>query len=111
MNPMNHLDQVNYIAQLADLKQALYHNSLLTSALIELLVEKEILAARDIATLSAQLDASFTPQPIDAPFAHQLMDSIRTPPLTDASFTHQPIAHLRTSLPVDAFHTHQPSDP
>ncbi|SFL97909.1 hypothetical protein SAMN03159341_11348 [Paenibacillus sp. 1_12] len=66
MNRINqHLDQVNWIAQLADLKHAHYHNSLLVTALIELLVEKGIMTARDIAVMSAELDASFTPRPAD----------------------------------------------
>ncbi|MCR8634847.1 hypothetical protein [Paenibacillus radicis (ex Xue et al. 2023)] len=59
----NHLEQVDLIAKLADLKNAHYQNSLLVSALIELLVEKEIITAQDIASMSAQLDASFSPTP------------------------------------------------
>jgi hypothetical protein len=66
MNRVNHhLDQVNWIAQLADLKNAHYQNALLVSALIELLVEKGIITARDINTMSAQLDTALTPHPID----------------------------------------------
>jgi hypothetical protein len=61
----HHLDQINWIAQLADLKQAHYHNSLLVSALIELLVEKGIMTAHDIAVMSAQLDTALTPHPVD----------------------------------------------
>jgi hypothetical protein len=66
MNRINHhLDQVNWIAQLADLKQAHYENALLISALIELLVEKGIITARDITSISEQLDTALTPRPID----------------------------------------------
>jgi hypothetical protein len=88
MNRMNHLDQVNWIAQLADLKQAHYHNSLLVNALIELLVEKGIMTAHDIATMSAQLDASLTPHPIDASLTHPV----------DTSRLHQPI-DVPSSIP------------
>jgi hypothetical protein len=62
----NHLEQVDLIGKLADLKAAHYQNALLVSALIELLVEKEIITAQDIASMSAQLDASFTPTPHQA---------------------------------------------
>jgi hypothetical protein len=61
----SHLDEVNWIAKLADLKHAHYENTLLVNALIELLVEKEIITARDITTMSAQLDLALTPHPID----------------------------------------------
>lgn len=60
----NHLEQVDFIAQLADLKNAHYQNALLVSALIEVLVEKGIITARDIAAMSAHLDAAYTPEPM-----------------------------------------------
>ncbi|MBE1443868.1 hypothetical protein [Paenibacillus sp. OAS669] len=58
----NHLEQVDLIAKVADLKQAHYQNALLVSALIELLVEKGIITAKDIAVMSSQLDAAYTPE-------------------------------------------------
>ncbi|MDF2960339.1 MAG: hypothetical protein K0S39_2074 [Paenibacillus sp.] len=62
----NHLEQVDLIGKLADLKTAHYQNALLVSALIELLVEKEIITAQDIASMSAHLDASYAPTPHQA---------------------------------------------
>ncbi|WP_282938633.1 hypothetical protein [Paenibacillus sp. RC67] len=59
----NHLEQVDLIAKVADLKNAHYQNALLVSALIEVLVEKGIITAQDIASMSKQLDAAFTPEP------------------------------------------------
>lgn len=57
----NHLEQVDWIAKLADLKHAHYQNALLVSALIEVLVEKSIITANDIAAMSARLDEAYTP--------------------------------------------------
>jgi len=57
----NHLEQVDLIGKLAELKNAHYQNGLLVSALIEVLVEKGIITAQDIALMSSQLDAAFTP--------------------------------------------------
>jgi transcriptional regulator CtsR len=62
----NHLEQVDLIGKLADLKNAHYHNALLVSTIIELLVEKEIITAKDIAVMSARLDASYSPNPHQA---------------------------------------------
>jgi len=57
----NHLEQIDLIGKLADLKNAHYQNALMVSALIEVLVEKGIITAEDIATMSSSLDAAFTP--------------------------------------------------
>jgi hypothetical protein len=59
----NHLEQIDLIGKLADLKNANYHNALLVSTIIELLVEKGIITASDIATMSARLDAAYAPIP------------------------------------------------
>ncbi|WP_249860285.1 nitrile hydratase subunit alpha [Paenibacillus konkukensis] len=56
------MEQVDWIGKLADLKLAHYQNSLIVSALIEVLVEKGIITAQDIAAMSEQLDAAFTPE-------------------------------------------------
>ncbi|PZE19056.1 hypothetical protein [Paenibacillus xerothermodurans] len=63
MNPIpTHLQQIDLIGKLADLKHAHYQSALLVSTIIELLVEKGIITAQDIASVSAKLDASYTPQ-------------------------------------------------
>ncbi|WP_207953099.1 hypothetical protein [Paenibacillus agricola] len=101
MNRMNHLDQVNWIAQLADLKHTHYHNSLLLSALIELLVEKGIMTAQDIAIMSAQLDASLTPH---------VFDAMHSPQSDDASHSSQPIDAMYAQHSVEASLSSQPID-
>jgi hypothetical protein len=49
-------DQVNMIAQLADLKEAQYRNTLALSALIEILVEKGVLAPEDFHRKAAAME-------------------------------------------------------
>lgn len=49
-------DQVNAIAQIADLKEANYRNTLALSALIELLVEKGILTPDDFHRKAAGME-------------------------------------------------------
>ncbi|TLS48899.1 hypothetical protein FE782_28265 [Paenibacillus antri] len=49
-------DQVQTMAQIADLKESLYRNTLALSALIELLVEKGILAPEDFHRKTAGLE-------------------------------------------------------
>jgi len=49
-------DQVQTMAQLADVKESLYRNTLALSALIELLVEKGILAPEDFHRKAAGLE-------------------------------------------------------
>lgn len=59
----NHLDspmqQVDMIGKLADLKEQHYRNSLLLSALLELILEKGILSLTEIETKITQLDTAF----------------------------------------------------
>lgn len=50
------MDEVNMIAQLADLKEELYNHSLLIDALTQLLIEKGILTTTELHTRIAQLD-------------------------------------------------------
>jgi hypothetical protein len=49
-------DQVQSMAQIADLKESLYRNTLALSALLELLVEKGILAPEDFHRKAAGLE-------------------------------------------------------
>ncbi|MEX2461632.1 MAG: hypothetical protein WD469_10130 [Paenibacillaceae bacterium] len=51
-----HLEQVDYIGKLADLKEQHYQNSLILSALLELLLEKGLLTHQDIENKATQLD-------------------------------------------------------
>jgi hypothetical protein len=52
----SHLDQVDYIGKLADLKEQHYQNTLILSAMLELLLEKGLLNHQDIENKAAQLD-------------------------------------------------------
>jgi hypothetical protein len=52
----SHLEQVDYIGKLADLKEQHYQNTLILSAVLELLLEKGLLTHQDIETKAAQLD-------------------------------------------------------
>jgi hypothetical protein len=56
----SHLDQVDYIGKLADLKEQHYQNTLILSAMLELLLEKGILTHQDIENKAAQLDEALT---------------------------------------------------
>lgn len=51
------MDTINLIGKLADLKDSHYRNTLALSAVIDLLIEKGILTAQEIATRAARLDA------------------------------------------------------
>jgi len=48
--------EVDVIAQLADLKEVDYKNTLVLTALVELLVEKGLLTRQDVITKARQLD-------------------------------------------------------
>jgi hypothetical protein len=50
------LEQVDYIGKLADLKEQHYQNTLILSAMLELMLEKGILTHQDIENKAAQLD-------------------------------------------------------
>jgi hypothetical protein len=53
----SHLDEVNLIGKLAELKEDHYKNTLALTAIIELLVEKGILTTQEIQQKAAELDA------------------------------------------------------
>lgn len=50
------LDEINIIAQISDLKEVDYKNTLLISALIELLMEKGILTRKEILQKANQME-------------------------------------------------------
>lgn len=52
----NAWDQVNLAAQIADLKDSQYTNTLALSALIEILIEKGVLSPDDFHLRTAQLE-------------------------------------------------------
>ncbi|WP_254611150.1 hypothetical protein [Paenibacillus sp. JMULE4] len=52
----SHLEEIAWIGQLADLKEEHYRNSLLLSAVIELLMEKGILSAEEISAKAQALE-------------------------------------------------------
>jgi len=52
----NHLNEVDMIAKLADLKHEQYHLSLTVNAMIELFVEKGILSRKELAAKAEQLN-------------------------------------------------------
>lgn len=54
------LEQVDYIGKLADLKEQHYQNTLILSAMLELLLEKGLLTHQDIENKASQLDEALT---------------------------------------------------
>ncbi len=60
MNRLNGLAEVDIIAQLADLKEVDYKNTLVVTALVELLVEKGILERKDVIQKARQLDVDLS---------------------------------------------------
>ncbi|UJF33346.1 hypothetical protein [Paenibacillus hexagrammi] len=59
----SHLDEINMIGKLADLKESHYHQSLVLSSLIQLLIDKGLITAQELQQKSKELDASLTPTP------------------------------------------------
>lgn len=54
-----HLSEVDFIGKLADLKEDHYKNTLVLSAVIDLLLEKGMLTREEIQHKALELDASF----------------------------------------------------
>ncbi|MNG16305.1 hypothetical protein D3C84_1002030 [compost metagenome] len=52
------------IGKLADLKESHYHQSLVLSSLIQVLIDKGLITAQEIQLKSQELDAALTPNPI-----------------------------------------------
>jgi hypothetical protein len=66
MNRINsHLEQVDYIGKLADLKEQHYQNTLILSAILELLLEKGLLTHQDVEKKAEELDAAINLHSID----------------------------------------------
>ncbi|TMV48001.1 nitrile hydratase subunit beta [Paenibacillus mesophilus] len=59
----SHMQEVNWIAKLADLKEDHYRNTLLVTTLMDLLIEKGILTRGEIETRMTELDRIMTPDP------------------------------------------------
>lgn len=53
-------DDVNIIAQISDLKEVDYKNTLVITALVELLIEKGILSRQEILQKAKQLEVDMT---------------------------------------------------
>ncbi|WP_442602481.1 hypothetical protein [Paenibacillus sp. KN14-4R] len=53
--------EVNLIGKLADLKEENYHNGLMLSALVELLITKNCFTREELHIMMSNLDAAFTP--------------------------------------------------
>jgi hypothetical protein len=62
-SPQSPMQEVHVIAQLADLKVRNYQDSLALTALIELLIEKQLITPIELQAKVTQLDHSFTPGP------------------------------------------------
>jgi hypothetical protein len=56
----SHLEQVDFIGKLADLKEQHYQNTLILSAILELLLEKGLLTHQDIELKASQLDEALS---------------------------------------------------
>lgn len=50
------MHDVNMAAQLADMKEVDYHNTLMISTLVELLVEKQVVKREEILSVMRELD-------------------------------------------------------
>ncbi|MGZ4134125.1 MAG: hypothetical protein ACXVC1_02640 [Tumebacillaceae bacterium] len=71
MNRLNGLPaEVDLIAQLADLKEVDYKNTLVLTALVELLVEKGILDRKEVIQKARQLDVDLSVEPDRSLNAH-----------------------------------------
>ncbi|NQX61787.1 hypothetical protein [Paenibacillus qinlingensis] len=60
----SHFEEINMIGKLADLKESHYHQSLVLSSLIQVLIDKGLITAQEIQLKSQEIDAALTPNPI-----------------------------------------------
>ncbi|MBL0385102.1 hypothetical protein JJB07_00460 [Tumebacillus sp. ITR2] len=60
MNRLTGFGEVDLIAQLADLKEVDYKNTLVLTAVVELLVEKGILTRQEVIQKARQLDTDLS---------------------------------------------------
>lgn len=63
MKKTNPMDTVHVMAKLADLSEVDYRNTLVISAVIELLVEKGLMTRKDVLSKAKELDIHFTQLP------------------------------------------------
>lgn len=63
MNRIRPLSEIDVIGKLADLKEEHYRNTLVLSAIIELLVDKGLMTTQEIEAKAAELDAML-PEPV-----------------------------------------------
>ncbi|WNR44555.1 hypothetical protein [Paenibacillus roseipurpureus] len=59
----SHFEEMNMIGKLADLKESHYHQSLVLSSLIQVLIDKGIITAQELQLKSKEIDAALTPNP------------------------------------------------
>ncbi|MNH92324.1 hypothetical protein D3C73_449030 [compost metagenome] len=59
----SHLDEINLIGKLANLKDSHYSHSIVLSALIELLIDKGVITAHELEKKTQETDAALTPDP------------------------------------------------
>ena len=59
----SHMQEVNWIGKLADLKEEHYRSTLLVTALMELLVAKGVMTRNEIESTMAELDRIMIPDP------------------------------------------------
>lgn len=59
----SHMQEINWIGKLADLKEEHYRNTLLVTALMDLLIEKGVLTRSELETRMAELDRIMIPDP------------------------------------------------
>ncbi len=55
----SHLDEIHIIGQIADLKDVDYKNTLVITALVELLIEKNVITRKEVLDKSYELEKEF----------------------------------------------------
>lgn len=63
------LEEVNFIAKLADLKNSQYHNTLVVSTIVELLIDKGLFTRQEFERKAAQLHLQDTVNPSNHPIS------------------------------------------
>ncbi len=65
----SHLNDIDIIGKLADLKDEHYKNTLVLSAMIELLIDKNLITMEEIEAKAAELDLELSSPEIDHPIS------------------------------------------
>ncbi|AEI46422.1 hypothetical protein [Paenibacillus mucilaginosus] len=76
----SHLDEIEWIGKIADLKEEHYRQTLVLSALIELLADKGILSVAELAAKAQGLEVIDTPAEPTIARAQPDLDSLEIPP-------------------------------